>query len=115
GGTPHAALRCGPGGAPPRFRTIKVCPKDLPANLRHAERAAKPTKCSTQDRQKQFGSAVGAAAQGVFLRSAMRDIAEWLASIGLGEYAQRFADNAIDLWVIPDLTEPDLNDLGVLL
>ena len=45
----------------------------------------------------------------------MRDIAEWLASIGLGEYAQRFADNAIDLWVIRDLTEQDLKDLGVLL
>ena len=45
----------------------------------------------------------------------MRDIAEWLASIGLGEYAQRFADNAIDLSVIRDLTEQDLKDLGVLL
>src|SRR5499427_6324379 len=45
----------------------------------------------------------------------MRDIAEWLASIGLGEYAPRFADNAIDLSVIRDLTEQDLKDLGVLL
>src|SRR5215472_312390 len=66
-------------------------------------------------RQKQFGSAVGATAQGAFLGSAMRDIAEWLASIGLSEYAQRFADNAIDLSVIRDLTEQDLKDLGVLL
>src|SRR6266852_2732313 len=47
--------------------------------------------------------------------SAMRDIAEWLASIGLGEYAQRFAENAIDLSVVRDLTEQDLKDLGVLL
>src|SRR5215467_9874539 len=45
----------------------------------------------------------------------MRGIAEWLASIGLGEYAQRFAENAIDLSVIRDLTEQDLKDLGVLL
>jgi class 3 adenylate cyclase/tetratricopeptide (TPR) repeat protein len=45
----------------------------------------------------------------------MRGIAEWLASIGLGEYAQRFADNAIDLSVVRDLTEQDLKDLGVLL
>jgi len=66
-------------------------------------------------RQKQFGSAVGAAAQGAFLGSAMRDIAEWLASIGLGQYAQRFADNAVDLSVIRDLTEQDLKDLGALL
>ena len=45
----------------------------------------------------------------------MKGIAEWLASIGLSEYAQRFADNAIDLSVIRDLTEQDLKDLGVLL
>ena len=45
----------------------------------------------------------------------MRGIAEWLASIGLGEYAQRFAENAIDLSVVRDLTEQDLEDLGVLL
>ena len=47
--------------------------------------------------------------------NAMRGIAEWLASIGLSEYAQRFADNAIDLSVVRDLTEQDLKDLGVLL
>ena len=35
----------------------------------------------------------------------MRGMAEWLASIGLGEYAQRFAENAIDLAVLRDLTE----------
>ncbi|QOG22815.1 MULTISPECIES: adenylate/guanylate cyclase domain-containing protein [Bradyrhizobium] len=45
----------------------------------------------------------------------MTGTAEWLASIGLGEYAQRFAENAIDLSVIGDLTEQDLKDLGVLL
>jgi class 3 adenylate cyclase len=45
----------------------------------------------------------------------MKGMAEWLASIGLSEYVQRFADNAIDLSVICDLTEQDLKDLGVLL
>ena len=45
----------------------------------------------------------------------MKGIAEWLASIGLSEYAQRFADNAIDLSIVRDLTEQDLKDLGVLL
>src|SRR3984893_9059030 len=48
-------------------------------------------------------------------RCAMTGIAEWLASIGLGEYAQRFGENAIDLSVVRDLTEQDLKDLGVLL
>ncbi|MCK1582916.1 AAA family ATPase [Bradyrhizobium sp. 168] len=45
----------------------------------------------------------------------MSGIAEWLSSIGLGEYAQRFGENAIDLSVVGDLTEQDLKDLGVLL
>src|ERR1700682_5052311 len=43
----------------------------------------------------------------------MRDIAEWLASMDLGEYSQRFVENAIDLSVARDLTEQDLKDLGV--
>src|SRR5215469_14184015 len=45
----------------------------------------------------------------------MQDIANWLKAVGLGEYAQRFADNAIDLSVLRDLTEQDLKDLGILL
>jgi class 3 adenylate cyclase len=45
----------------------------------------------------------------------MTSVADWLASIGLEEYAQRFADNAVDLSIVPDLTEQDLKDLGVLL
>ena len=45
----------------------------------------------------------------------MQGIAEWLASIGLGEYAERFAENAVDLAVLPELTEQDLKDLGVKL
>jgi hypothetical protein len=45
----------------------------------------------------------------------MKGIVEWLASIGLSVYAQRFADNAIELSVLRDLTEQDLKDLGVLL
>ncbi|MEA2960882.1 MAG: hypothetical protein QOI46_980, partial [Alphaproteobacteria bacterium] len=45
----------------------------------------------------------------------MTGIAEWLASLGLSEYAQCFAENAVDLSVVPDLTEQDLKDLGVFL
>ena len=45
----------------------------------------------------------------------MRGIAEWLESIGLPEYAQRFTENGIDLSVLRDLTDKDLMDLGVLL
>jgi hypothetical protein len=45
----------------------------------------------------------------------MTGTAEWLASLGLGEYAQRFDEHAIDLSVMRDLTEQDLKELGVLL
>ncbi|MGB8576447.1 MAG: adenylate/guanylate cyclase domain-containing protein, partial [Pseudolabrys sp.] len=47
--------------------------------------------------------------------NARRGTAEWLESIGLGEYDQRFADNAIDLSTLRDLTDQDLKELGVLL
>jgi class 3 adenylate cyclase len=43
----------------------------------------------------------------------MQGVAEWLASIGLDEYVQRFVENAIDLSVVRDLTEQDLKDLGM--
>jgi len=45
----------------------------------------------------------------------MGSIAEWLESLGLSEYMQRFADNGIDFSVLRDLTDQDLKDLGILL
>jgi class 3 adenylate cyclase/predicted ATPase len=45
----------------------------------------------------------------------MRQIADWLERLGMSEYAQRFADDRIDFSVLPDLTDQDLEKLGVLL
>ena len=45
----------------------------------------------------------------------MHGVANWLEKLGLSEYTQRFADNAIDLSVLPDLTDQDLEKIGVLL
>jgi hypothetical protein len=45
----------------------------------------------------------------------MQQVEDWLRKLGLSEYAQRFADNGIDLSVLPDLTDQDLEKLGVLL
>ena len=45
----------------------------------------------------------------------MQPIKEWLEKLGLGQYAQSFAENAIDFSVLPDLTDQDLEKLGVLL
>jgi len=45
----------------------------------------------------------------------MQQIADWLNKLGLPEYAERFADNGIDVSVLPHLTDQDLKDIGVLL
>ena len=45
----------------------------------------------------------------------MQQIAQWLEKIGLSEYAQRFAENGIDVSVLQHLTDQDLKDIGVLL
>jgi class 3 adenylate cyclase/tetratricopeptide (TPR) repeat protein len=45
----------------------------------------------------------------------MHHIAKWLEDIGLSEYLQRFAENGIDISVLPYLTDQDLKELGVLL
>jgi hypothetical protein len=43
----------------------------------------------------------------------MHQIADWLEKLGMSEYAQRFAENDIDLSVLPDLTDQDLRELGL--
>ena len=45
----------------------------------------------------------------------MQPIAEWLEELGMSEYAQCFVDNGIDFTVLPDLTDQDLKEIGVLL
>ena len=45
----------------------------------------------------------------------MQQIADWREKLGMSEYAQRFAENGIDFGVLPDLTDQDLKDIGVLL
>ncbi|MGY4625277.1 adenylate/guanylate cyclase domain-containing protein [Bradyrhizobium sp. USDA 4486] len=46
-------------------------------------------------------------------RTTTTELAEWLAGHGLGQYAKIFAENHIDFSVLPDLTENDLEKLGV--
>jgi class 3 adenylate cyclase/tetratricopeptide (TPR) repeat protein len=43
------------------------------------------------------------------------DIDGWLRRIGLEQYGQRFRENGIDLSILPDLTDQDLEKLGLLL
>jgi class 3 adenylate cyclase/tetratricopeptide (TPR) repeat protein len=44
----------------------------------------------------------------------MKSMDEWLASIGLQAYAHRFRESAIDMSVVDELTEQDLDRIGVL-
>jgi len=45
----------------------------------------------------------------------MQEIADWLRKLGMSEYAQRFAENGIDVSALHHLTDQDLKDIGVLL
>ena len=43
----------------------------------------------------------------------MSDIKAWLEGIGLGKYIETFAENEIDIEVLPHLTEEDIQALGL--
>ena len=43
----------------------------------------------------------------------MEPIADWLEKLGLGQYAQPFAENDIDFDILKDLTDQDLEKIGV--
>ena len=43
------------------------------------------------------------------------DIAAWLRELGLERYEQAFRESAIDTDILADLTETDLEELGISL
>src|SRR6478752_10843040 len=43
----------------------------------------------------------------------MQQIAEWLKKLGMPEYIQRFTDNDIDFTILSDLTDQDLEKIGI--
>jgi hypothetical protein len=45
--------------------------------------------------------------------AAMQQVADWLEKLGLGQYAQRFAENDINFSILSDLTDQDLKEIGV--
>jgi class 3 adenylate cyclase len=45
----------------------------------------------------------------------MQQVADWLQKLGIGQYAQSFAENDIDFSVLPYLTDTDLEKIGVSL
>jgi predicted ATPase/class 3 adenylate cyclase len=49
------------------------------------------------------------------LVAAMQEMADWLKKLGMPEYAERFAANDIEIDILPELTDHDLERLGVSL
>jgi SAM (Sterile alpha motif) domain-containing protein len=45
----------------------------------------------------------------------MQRIADWLKTLGMSEYVERFAENGISVAALRHLTDQDLKDIGVLL
>jgi class 3 adenylate cyclase/predicted ATPase len=43
------------------------------------------------------------------------DVGDWLRNLGLGRYERAFVENSIDIDVLPELTEGDLEKLGIAL
>jgi hypothetical protein len=43
----------------------------------------------------------------------MQHVANWLQKLGLGRYAQRFAENDITFDILPDLSDQDLEKIGI--
>ena len=41
------------------------------------------------------------------------EVGHWLEGLGLGEYAETFAENAVTFDLLTKLTEQDLRELGV--
>ena len=40
-------------------------------------------------------------------------VTEWLNRLGLGQYAASFEENAIEIDILPDLTDDDLREMGI--
>ncbi|HMF25492.1 MAG TPA: SAM domain-containing protein, partial [Pseudolabrys sp.] len=51
--------------------------------------------------------------EGPLRRVSMQQIEDWLKQLGMDEYAQRFAENDIDLAILNDLSDQDLEKIGV--
>ena len=41
------------------------------------------------------------------------NVADWLRNLGLSQYESAFIENAIDIDVLPELSEHDLEKLGI--
>jgi SAM domain (Sterile alpha motif) len=87
GRLPSVALRAGPAVTPRRTVRVDLARRDLSGKIaRPAVHKAEFSRAS----------------------AAMQEITNWLTKLGLPEYAGAFAENGIDVSVLPHLTDQDL-------
>jgi hypothetical protein len=43
----------------------------------------------------------------------MQQVTDWLEKLGMSEYAEHFSENDIDFSILPELTDQDLEKIGV--
>jgi SAM domain (Sterile alpha motif) len=108
-------------GEPSRFETIPshpMPPGGLPRQGTRADISAKTAlrrQTNKWSRTPQSDIFARSIAECVRRCAAVQEIADWLDKLGMSEYAQRFAENRIDFSVLPDLTDQDLEKMGVVL
>src|SRR6476661_7838984 len=73
---------------------------DPKRTLRHCS----PFQCASLDRYDALSRASGMAPM---------DVGSWLRNLRLGQYESAFIENAVDFDVLPELTEDDLEKLGI--
>src|SRR5262245_60307392 len=86
------------------------------ASGRHRRRAHGPDSASGPSRARRGISRRVATFSQATTRppvDAMQAIATWLKTLGLAQYAHCFAENDIDFWMLRDLTDSDLEKIGI--
>ena len=77
-------------------------------STRNNDRRARPGLASLK-----LDSSIRPVNNGDQLEDGRLHIDAWLRSIGFGQYEAAFRDNAIDVDLLPDLTDDDLEKLGL--
>jgi class 3 adenylate cyclase len=88
-------------------------PGDRKTHWRTAERHCAPSQATKWPSTLQSDIFAGSTAWVRERCAAVHEIADWLDKLGMSEYAQRFAENHIDIEVLGELTDADFDRLGV--
>src|SRR6516162_5023333 len=80
--------------------------------MRRRDSDSGPAERPIQKNKRKVGRAAAAPILGADLPG-MQQIDDWLKRLGMREYIQHFAENDIDFAILGDLTDQDLEKIGV--